>query len=83
MMLRGEHRNEEGLQSIVNLRASLKPPIFLIKKIGGGGPGLSEVLKVAFPDTVPVARPKQEYFIFPILSEWPDLLQVRDVSLLK
>lgn len=60
MMLRGEHRNEEGLQSIVNLRASLKPPIFFnnnkIKK--NRGPGLSEVLKVAFPDTVPVARPK-------------------------
>lgn len=44
MVLRGEHRNEEGLQSIVNLRASLNL-------------GLSEVLKVAFPDTVPVARP--------------------------
>jgi hypothetical protein len=44
MMLRGEHRNEKGLQSIVNLRASQNL-------------GLSEVLKVAFPDTVPVARP--------------------------
>ena len=43
-MLKGEHRDEKGLQSIVNLRASLNL-------------GLSEALKAAFPDTVPVSRP--------------------------
>lgn len=44
MILCGEHRNEKGLQSIVNIRASQNL-------------GLSDVLEVAFPDTVPVARP--------------------------
>lgn len=44
MMLNKEHLNEEGLQEIVNIRASLNL-------------GLSNVLKSAFPDTIPVSRP--------------------------
>ncbi len=44
MMLNREHLNEEGLQEIVNIRASLNL-------------GLSNVLKSAFPDTIPVSRP--------------------------
>jgi hypothetical protein len=47
MMLRGEHRELKGLQEIVNIRASLNL-------------GLSEVLKAAFPDTIPVPRPNVE-----------------------
>lgn len=43
MMLRGEHLQKDGLQTIVNIRASLNL-------------GLSEVLKEAFPDTIPVTR---------------------------
>ena len=46
MMVRGELASllkEEGLQTIVNIRASLNL-------------GLSEVLKEAFPDTIPVTR---------------------------
>ena len=39
------HLREEGLQAIVNIRASLNL-------------GLSEVLKVAFPDTIAVDRPR-------------------------
>jgi hypothetical protein len=41
----GEHLKGEGLQSIINIRASLNL-------------GLSEVLKAAFPDTIPVVRPQ-------------------------
>lgn len=40
----GEHLKGEGIQSIINVRASLNL-------------GLSEVLKVAFPNTIPVVRP--------------------------
>lgn len=40
----GEHLKEEGLQSIINIRASLNL-------------GLSEDLKIAFPNTIPVIRP--------------------------
>ena len=50
MMKKGEHLKEAGLQLIVNIRASLNL-------------GLSDALKTAFPDTIPVARPlisKQE-----------------------
>nr|AMX22268.1 LAGLIDADG endonuclease [Cryphonectria parasitica] len=43
MMEKGEHLKKEGLQSIVNIRATLNL-------------GLSEVLKIAFPDTIPVVR---------------------------
>lgn len=43
-MERGEHLREEGLQAIINIRASLNL-------------GLSEVLKAAFPNTIPVVRP--------------------------
>ena len=43
MMEKGEHLKMEGLQSIVNIRAALNL-------------GLSEVLKAAFPDTIPVVR---------------------------
>ena len=42
-MSRGEHLQKEGLQTIVNIRASLNL-------------GLSQVLKEAFPDTIPVTR---------------------------
>ena len=47
IMLQGGHLNKEGLQTIVNIRASLNL-------------GLSEVLNAAFPKTVPVPRPQQE-----------------------
>ena len=40
----GNHLNKEGLQEIVNIRASLNL-------------GLSEVQKVNFPNTIPVIRP--------------------------
>jgi hypothetical protein len=40
----GEHLKREGIQLIINVRASLNL-------------GLSEVLKVAFPNTIPVVRP--------------------------
>ncbi len=45
MIEKGEHLKGEGLQSIINIRASLNL-------------GLSEVLKAAFPDTIPVVRPQ-------------------------
>jgi hypothetical protein len=44
MMLRKEHLNKQGLQSIINIKASLNL-------------GLSEDLKLTFPETKPVARP--------------------------
>jgi hypothetical protein len=44
LMERGEHLKLEGLQAIINIRASLNL-------------GLSEVLKAAFPKTIPVVRP--------------------------
>jgi LAGLIDADG endonuclease len=44
IMLNKEHLTEIGLQEIVNLRASLNL-------------GLSDALKTAFPNTMPVARP--------------------------
>ena len=44
MMLQGKHLQMEGLQTIVNVRASLNL-------------GLSESLKEAFPETIPVSRP--------------------------
>ena len=47
MMNRGEHLTKEGLQSIVNIRASLNK-------------GLSTSLKEAFPDFVSVPRPLVE-----------------------
>ena len=40
----GQHLSIEGLQAIINIRASINL-------------GLSENLKTAFPDTVPVLRP--------------------------
>jgi hypothetical protein len=43
-MKSGEHLSMKGLQAIVNIRASINL-------------GLSEDLKTAFPDTVPVLRP--------------------------
>lgn len=49
-MDRKEHLTMDGLQAILNLRASLNL-------------GLSDVLKTAFPQTIPVVRPlisKQE-----------------------
>jgi hypothetical protein len=42
-MMRKEHLTPDGLQQIVNIRASIN--------------GLSDSLKVAFPDTTPVIRP--------------------------
>lgn len=44
IMNQGEHTSMEGLQQIVNLKASMNR-------------GLSDELKAAFPDTIPVARP--------------------------
>lgn len=46
-MMQREHLNKEGLQTIVNIRASLNL-------------GLSEDLKAAFPKTIPVSRPLVE-----------------------
>ena len=43
-MVQKEHLNKAGLQAIVNIRASLNL-------------GLSESLKEAFPETIPVSRP--------------------------
>jgi len=42
-MDRGEHLTSEGLQAIVNLRASMNL-------------GLSEKIQAAFPQTIPVQR---------------------------
>ena len=44
MMSRKEHLTIEGLQQIVNIRASMNK-------------GLSPELKMAFPNTIPVKRP--------------------------
>ena len=44
LIIQGEHLKELGLQSIINIRASLNL-------------GLSEVLKTAFPNTIPIIRP--------------------------
>lgn len=44
LIVKGEHLTIEGLQSIVNIRASLNL-------------GLSDDLKLAFPNTIPVVRP--------------------------
>ena len=44
LIIQGEHLKEVGLQSIINIRASLNL-------------GLSEVLKTAFPNTIPIIRP--------------------------
>lgn len=44
IMNKGEHTSMEGLQQIVNLKASMNR-------------GLSDELKASFPDTIPVARP--------------------------
>ena len=46
-MNRKKHLTEEGLQQIVNIRASMNK-------------GLSPELKVAFPNTIPVSRPLVE-----------------------
>lgn len=48
MVNNGEHLNSEGLQKIVNIRASINL-------------GLSIELKEAFPDTVPVQRPRFQF----------------------
>jgi len=56
MMLRKEHRELDGIQRIVNIRASLNL-------------GLSEVLKAAFPNTIPFSRPIIETQIIPD-PEW-------------
>ena len=44
LILQGEHLKSEGLQKIINIRASLNL-------------GLSEVLKAAFPNTIPISKP--------------------------
>lgn len=46
MKSRGEHTTAEGIQTIVNIRASLNL-------------GLTEALKKAFPMYTPVARPRE------------------------
>jgi len=45
MMQRKEHLTDEGIQALVNMRASLNL-------------GVSDDLKVAFPKTIPVKRPE-------------------------
>jgi hypothetical protein len=70
LIIQGEHLKEVGLQSIINIRASLNL-------------GLSEVLNTAFPNTIPIIRPLAPKHKYLLTSEWPDLLLVRDVSLLK
>ena len=47
IMIRKEHLSEDGLRKIVAIKAGMNL-------------GLSEKLKVAFPDVVPVQRPKIE-----------------------
>ena len=47
IMIRKEHLSEDGLRKIVDIKAAMNL-------------GLSEKLKVAFPDVVPVERPKIE-----------------------
>ena len=44
LMEQGEHLKVEGLQAIINIRASLNL-------------GLSKILKEAFPNTIPVVLP--------------------------
>jgi hypothetical protein len=44
-MNKGEHLNEKGLSKIISLRASLNK-------------GLSDKLKIDFPNTIKVERPK-------------------------
>nr|ATI20236.1 LAGLIDADG endonuclease [Juglanconis oblonga]ATI20395.1 LAGLIDADG endonuclease [Juglanconis oblonga] len=56
MMQRKEHITEEGLLTILSLRASLNL-------------GLSEALKTAFPNIIPVLRPKVENIAIPH-GEW-------------
>jgi hypothetical protein len=48
MVKNGEHLNPEGLQKIVNIRASINL-------------GLSYNLKEAFPETVTVKRPRVNF----------------------
>lgn len=48
MLIRKEHTSAEGLQEILNIRASLNL-------------GLTRTLKEAFPSTKPVTRPSVEY----------------------
>ena len=50
IMIRKEHLSEDGLRKIVAIKAAMNL----------GPPPLSEKLKVAFPDVVPVERPKIE-----------------------
>jgi len=54
MMSQGKHLTESGLQTIINIRATLNK-------------GLSQALKEAFPNNVPVSRP----LISPILQLQP------------
>ncbi|GAA5133805.1 hypothetical protein GCM10023339_69910 [Alloalcanivorax gelatiniphagus] len=56
MMQRKEHITTEGLLTILSLRASLNL-------------GLSESLKTAFPDIIPVIRPKVDNLAIPD-GEW-------------
>ena len=60
---RKEHLTASGLQTIVNIRASLSPPWLGVA--GQGGRGLLEALKKAFPDTVPVKRPLVDNQVIP------------------
>ena len=67
-MKAGQHLQTEGLQDIVNLRASINL-------------GLSEDLKTAFPNTIPVIIPCIPLTNL-IPNGWLDLLLERYVSLL-
>lgn len=56
MMQRKEHITPKGLLTVLSLRASLNL-------------GLSESLKIAFPDIIPVVRPKVDNITIPD-GEW-------------
>ena len=57
LLLNNEHNTLEGLQKIVNYRASLNW-------------GLPEILKESFPQTLPAQREKFNYNIENILPDW-------------
>jgi hypothetical protein len=56
IMQRGEHLRAEGLQKIINIRAS-SSPFTPLRGDGGQNRGLTPLLLEAFPNTVALARP--------------------------
>lgn len=57
MMQRGEHLTIEGLQKIINIRASINK-------------GLSPLLKEAFPNTVAISRPSLPLYDTKLHPQW-------------